>query len=106
MEARATIDRTGISRLFVGAVLVIVAVGLGIMAAYLAAGLSGAASVTQHNAAPGTVLRQDNPSQAEQAPAVNLAPDSIDDGIAPGTVLVPAPEGFQPLPRTGGILTE
>lgn len=71
MEARATVSRTGISKFFVGLVLVIVAVGLGIMAAYLAANLnSGAgASSAPVNAAPGTVLRQDNPSQTEQAPA-------------------------------------
>ncbi len=78
MEARATIGRTGISKLFVGVVLVIVAVGLGIMAAYLAANLTGSAgagtSSEPVNAAPGTVLRQDNPaqdsaSQTEQAPA-------------------------------------
>lgn len=70
MEARATYDRTAISRFFVGAVLLIVAVGLGIMAAYLAAGLSGTAGPSQQiHAAPGTVLRQDNPSQTEQAPA-------------------------------------
>lgn len=78
MEARATVGRTGISKLFVGVVLVIVAVGLGIMAAYLAANLTGSAGAgartEQVNAAPGTVLRQDNPSQTEQAPDIQLGP--------------------------------
>lgn len=70
MEARASFDRTGISRLFVGVVLVIVAVGLGIMAAYLAASVTGAsdAGLQPAHAAPGTILRQDNPVE-EQAPA-------------------------------------
>jgi hypothetical protein len=70
MEARASFGRTGISKLFVGVVLVIVAVGLGIMAAYLATSVtatSGASAQPAH-AAPGTILRQDNPVQ-EQAPA-------------------------------------
>jgi len=79
MEARATVGRTGISKLFVGVVLVIVAVGLGIMAAYLAANLTGSAGAGTSSepvkAAPGTVLRQDNPSQTDQAPAeIQLGP--------------------------------
>ena len=85
MEARATIGRAGVSKLFVGVVLVIVAVGLGIMAAYLAANLTGAASVSNgtFHAAPGTVLRQDNPSQSqtEQAPAAEApAADELPSG--------------------------
>jgi hypothetical protein len=69
MEARAAFGKSGISKLFVGVVLILVAVGLGIMAAYLAANVSGAsgASQPQTNSAP-KVLRQDN-WNAEQAPA-------------------------------------
>lgn len=86
MEARATVSRTGISKFFVGAVLVLVALGLGIMAAFLAANLSGSAGATQHvNAAPGTVLRQDSPVDA--APAET-------------------PADIQIGPRHGGELTE
>ena len=69
MEARAAFGKTGISKLFVGVVLVLVAVGFGIMAAYLAASVTGTsgASQPQTNSAP-KVLRQDN-WNAEQAPA-------------------------------------
>jgi len=73
MEARAELGRTGISKLFVGVVLVIVAVGLGIMAAYLASNLTGAAGTSEPaHAAPGTVLRQDNPARQDN-PNINDA---------------------------------
>jgi hypothetical protein len=71
MEARASFRKTGISRLFVGVVLVIVAVGFGIMAAYLAASVTGTAGASQTtHSAPGSVLRQDNWSQ-DLAPAAS-----------------------------------
>jgi hypothetical protein len=76
MEARTSLGRTGISKLFVGVVLVIVAVGLGIMAAYLATSVtatSGASAQPAH-AAPGTILRQDNPVQAPALEAEQYAP--------------------------------
>lgn len=47
MEARARFGRTGISKLFVGVVLAIVAVGLGIMAAYLASNLTSTGGAAQ-----------------------------------------------------------
>src|SRR3981081_4225148 len=68
MEARASFGKTGISKLFVGVVLVIVAVGLGIMAAYLASNLTGSAGATQTQSAP-SVMRHDNGRQLDQAPA-------------------------------------
>jgi hypothetical protein len=76
MEARASFGKTGISKLFVGVVLVIVAVGLGIMAAYLASNLTGSAGATQTNSAPGSVMRHDNGRELDQAPAVEQAPDT------------------------------
>ena len=67
MEARATINGTSVSKVFVAAVLVLVAMGLGAMGGYVAKGLGASgASVTgteqvQVHPAAGTVLRQDNP---------------------------------------------
>ncbi len=77
MEARASLNRPSVSRTFVAAILVIVALGLAAMGGYLAKGVagSGAATVQTHSqtyAAPGTVLRQDSQSRpsviATQAP--------------------------------------
>ena len=67
MEARASFGGASVSRTFVTAVLVIVAMGLAAVGGYVAKGLAGDAAATQSqtvNAAPGTVLRQDNPSRA------------------------------------------
>jgi hypothetical protein len=72
VEARATINGTSISKTFVAAVLVLVAMGLGAMGGYVVKGLgAGGASVTgteqgQVHPAAGTVLHQDNP-QAKAA---------------------------------------
>jgi hypothetical protein len=68
MEARAAFGKTGISKLFVGVVLVLVAVGFGIMAAYLASSVTGSAGASQQTNSAPKVLRQDN-WNAEQAPA-------------------------------------
>jgi hypothetical protein len=63
MEARASFGRSSVSKTFVAAILVIVAIGLAVMGAYVAKGLSGTSASQNHFAqpAPGTVLRQDNP---------------------------------------------
>jgi hypothetical protein len=65
MEARASFRGASVSKTFVAAILVIVALGLAAMGGYIAKGLStaGAAAATSGtvHAAPGTVLRQDNP---------------------------------------------
>ena len=78
MEARATLNGSSVSKTFVAAVLVLVAMGLGAMGGYAVKGLgaSGASttSIGDVHPAAGTVLRQDNP------PQVILRP-------APGTVL-------------------
>ena len=78
MEARASFSGASVSKTFVAAILVIVALGLAAMGGYIAKGLSGtgaaaATSGTVH-AAPGTVLRQDNP---KAQPAVNAAPGTV-----------------------------
>src|SRR5207253_7169522 len=66
MEARASFTGTSVPKLFVAAVLVLVAMGLAAMGGYVARGLngSGAAVVGSQAAHPaaGTVLRQDNPA--------------------------------------------
>lgn len=81
MEARATFKAASVSKTFVAAVLVIVAMGLSAMAGYTARSMfgngaaAGASNAAAHPAA-GTVLRQDNPVQA---PA--QLPDWIERGI-------------------------
>jgi hypothetical protein len=73
MEARATINSASVSRTFLAAVLVLVAMGLAAMAGYAAKGVFGsgsAASIAVGHPAAGTVLRQDNPAKAPaQLPA-------------------------------------
>jgi hypothetical protein len=66
MEARASFSGASVPKTFVAAVLVIVAMGLAAMGGYVARGLSGGAvqAQSQTHAAPGTVLRQDNPARA------------------------------------------
>lgn len=65
MEARASINGAGVSKTFVAAVLVLVAMGLGAMGGYAVKGLgvSGApaagATQVQVYPAPGTHLRED-----------------------------------------------
>jgi len=88
LEARATVNGANVSKTFVAAILVLVAMGLGAMGGYVAKGLSisgSAAQGQQVHAAPGTVLRQDNPAQVEQ---VHAAPGSVlrqDSGTLPAT---------------------
>ncbi len=74
MEARASVFRTGISKLFVGIVLVIVAVGFGILASYLAANVIGAAgTIKSVQSGPNSVTRHENsPEPDQQTPT---APD-------------------------------
>jgi hypothetical protein len=69
MEARATINTASVSRTFLAAVLVLVAMGLAAMAGYAAKGIFGESgavtSIAVGHPAPGTVLRQDNPAKAQ-----------------------------------------
>lgn len=72
MEARATFGGSSISKSFVAIVLVIVALGLGLMGGYVAKSLTGSAAATSTQTgpvhpAPGTVLRQDWEQQAQPA---------------------------------------
>jgi hypothetical protein len=63
VEARATIKETSVSRVFVGAILVLVAMGLGAMGGYVVKGAGAGTNGAQTQVvrpAPGTVLRQDN----------------------------------------------
>jgi hypothetical protein len=72
MEARRTFGSASISKTFVAIVLVVVAVGLGIMGAYAAKSLTGSAAAPATHAqsvqlAPATSLRQDNDYPARPA---------------------------------------
>ncbi|OLC02739.1 MAG: hypothetical protein E6I12_00880 [Chloroflexi bacterium] len=71
MEARASFGGASVSRTFVAAILIIVALGLAAMGGYATKALTGAAATSQGqvvvHAAPGTVLRQDNPKAAATA---------------------------------------
>jgi hypothetical protein len=82
MEARASFSGASVPKTFVAAVLVIVAMGLAAMGGYVARGLSGGAVEAQGqtivHAAPGTVLRQDNPARAGAE-----LPSYIQQGITP-----------------------
>jgi hypothetical protein len=64
MEARASFNGASVSKTFVAAILVLVALGLGAMGGYVAKGLTApGAAATQNStvhAAPGSVLRQDS----------------------------------------------
>ena len=80
MEARATFNGAAVPKTFVAAALVVVAMGLAAMGGYMANDVlkgraSGITGNTTVHAAPGTVLRQDNPVQANV------------DHAAPGTIL-------------------
>jgi hypothetical protein len=87
MDVRATIGRTGISRFFVGVVLVTIALGLGLIGGYLAANLSGTSTGGSQSvhAAPGTVLRQDagNPIVLAPAPGTVLRQDQPKEAEQP-----------------------
>jgi len=70
MEARASFSGASISKTFVVAILILVALGLAAMGGYAAKGLVGTGAASQSgtvHAAPGTVLRQDNPSTGKPA---------------------------------------
>ena len=112
MEARTTISTASVSRTFLAAVLVLVAMGLAAMAGYAAKGAfggsAGVSNVAIGHPAPGTVLRQDNPARAQaQLPAwleqelagkPAAAPIIVDDPNYYGQYLAtPAPE-----PRSSG----
>jgi hypothetical protein len=59
MEARADVRKTGISKAFTAAVLVLIAAGLGLMGAFLAVNLGGHASTqtTVTHSAPGGAVQ-------------------------------------------------
>jgi hypothetical protein len=65
MEARASFNGPSVSKTFVAAILVLVAMGLGAMGGYVTKGLTAGGSAAQGQgivkAAAGSVLRQDNP---------------------------------------------
>lgn len=60
MEARQTLRGSSISKTFVAIVLILVAVGLGVMGAYVAQSFSGSHAATSNTipAAPGTSIRK------------------------------------------------
>ncbi len=84
MEARATFGGAKVSKTFVGAVLVVIALGVGVIGGYAAASLGGskaatstqvapaAKTVVQKEMVPGYILQEIAPA----APAVRLSQDS------------------------------
>lgn len=90
MEARATVNGQSVSKTFVAAILVLVAMGLGAMGGYVAKGLgasgTSAAQTQQVHAAPGTVLRQDDPSKSAE-PSRIAKDDSYTSNTAPDRAL-------------------
>ncbi len=78
MEARASFNRPSVSKTFVAAILVLVAMGLGAMGGYVAKGLTSGDTATSQgqdvHAVPGSVLRQDNPAQSQD---ITAAPGSV-----------------------------
>jgi hypothetical protein len=84
VEARATIKETSVSRVFVGAILVLVAMGLGAMGGYVVKGAGAGTSGAQTQVvrpAPGTVLRQDNDPRY----GLQQAPDTSANRVKGGT---------------------
>jgi hypothetical protein len=83
VEARASFSGRSVSKTFVAAILVIVALGLAAMGAYVVKGVGAGGATTSPSQsvhlAPGTVLRQDNPSRA-----VTGTSQSGDDGSSRG----------------------
>src|SRR2546429_9218454 len=80
MEARASFSGSPVSKTFVAGTLVLVAMGLAAMGGYVAKGLTGSGaaasqSVTAH-AAPGTVVRQDNPNAHPASEAGRVGKES------------------------------
>jgi hypothetical protein len=99
LEARATFNGAAVPKTFVATAFVLVAMGLAAMGGYMANDMlkgraSGITGNTTVHAAPGTVLRQDNPVQTNvdhAAPGTILRQDnpvqSNVDHAAPGTIL-------------------
>lgn len=114
MEARATIKETSVSRVFVGAILVLVAMGLGAMGGYvtkgLSAGTTGAQTQVVHPAA-GTVLRQDNPVPVQayyELPGyvqteIDRAAQQTDPGLSQNDPAYIEKYGVQQAPDTSAI---
>ena len=92
MEARASFNGSSVSKTFVAAILVLVALGLGAMGGYVAKGLTGSGSAATENAtvhaAPGSVLRQDSVGRS----TVHAAPGSVlrQDSVSGPAAEVPA----------------
>jgi len=67
MEARASLKGTSVPKAFVAVVIAVTGFGLAAMGGYIVRTNGGGAAATQGqpvHAAPGTVLRQDNPARA------------------------------------------
>ena len=83
MEARASFNGPSVSKTFVAAILVLVAMGLGAMGGYVTKGLTTGGSAAQSQsqgivkAAPGSVLRQDDRSFIAQY--TTTSPATVED---------------------------
>jgi hypothetical protein len=114
VEARATIKETSVSRVFVGGILVLVAMGLGAMGGYVTKGLSAGTTGAQTQVvrpAPGTVLHQDNYNvrkAVENPPYVQglidrAAAEQTDPGLAQNEPGYIEKYGVQQAPDTSAI---
>jgi hypothetical protein len=106
MEARTELRGTGISKLFVGAFLVIVAVGLGVMAAVVAKNLSAPAAAPSHFVQGQGGAAQANPAYRGGAQVVDgnaaTAPQAVGPDDRAGQ-LAPAYQQVDTRGVTGGI---
>lgn len=116
MEARATIKETSVSRVFVGAILVLVAMGLGAMGGYVVKGAglgagSAGGTVQTTRTAPALPLRQDNdyPRKAAEIPPYvqgmidRAATQQTDPGLAQNEPGYIEKYGVQQAPDTSAI---
>jgi opacity protein-like surface antigen len=85
MEARASFGRTGISKSFIAALVVLVVLGLGVMAAAVAKNVSGSTTTQTH-----AVKAQPASGPTYAQPGYRGGKQTLDDGLAPaGTSVAP-----------------
>jgi hypothetical protein len=87
MEARASFGRTGISKSFIAALVVLVVLGLGVMAAAVAKNVSGSTTSTQTHA----VKAQPASGPTYAQPGSRGGLKFLDDGLAPAATSTAAP---------------
>jgi cytoskeletal protein RodZ len=87
MEARASYGRTGFSKGFIAVIAVLIALGLGVMAAAVAKNANGTTTTIQTHSVK--ALPASVPSQSQ--PGYRPGKQTLDDGLAPATSTVAPP---------------